>query len=93
MNEENFKRLKNNFKLRNIEVEYFKSLEDVKSYILDIIPISSTIGIGHSATLQKMNITNTLLEKGNVIYDKELAKNLEECEELNPPCVTLNRCC
>lgn len=88
MNEEKFKKLKSNFKLRNIEVEYFKSLEEVKSYILDIVPISSTIGIGHSATLQKMNITNSLLERGNVIYDKELAKNLEECKELKKKALT-----
>jgi len=88
MNEEKLKKLKGNFKLRNIEVEYFESLEDVKSYILDIVPIESTIGIGHSATLQKMNITNFLLERGNIVYDKELAKNQEECKELKRKALT-----
>lgn len=88
MNEEKFKKLKGNFKLRNIEVEYFESLEDIKSYILDIVPVESTIGIGHSATLQKMNITNFLLERGNIVYDKELAKNQEECKKLKKKALT-----
>lgn len=82
MNDEKFKKLKENFKLRNIEVKYFESLEEVKSYILDIIPVECSIGIGHSATLQAMNITNLLLNRGNVVYDKELAKNKEESKEL-----------
>lgn len=88
MDEEKFEKLKSNFKLRNIEVEYFKSLEDVKSYILNIVPISSKIGIGHSITLQKMNITNSLLERGNIVYDKELAKDQEECKELKRKALT-----
>ncbi len=88
MHEEMFKKLEENFKSRNIEVEYFDSLEAVKSYILDIVPIKSTVGIGHSATLQKMNITNSLLERGNVVYDKELAKNQDECKELKRKALT-----
>lgn len=82
MNQEKFKDLKTNFKLRNIEVEFFETLEDVKGHILGIIPIDCTIGIGHSATLQKINITNSLLERGNVVYDKELARNGDECKVL-----------
>lgn len=88
MIDEKFTELKRNFKMRNIEVDYFESLEDVKSYILDIVPIEATIGIGHSATLQKMNITTSLLERGNVVYDKELAKNLDECKELKRKSLT-----
>lgn len=77
-----------NFKQRNMEVIYFESLEDVKSYILDIVPVESTIGIGHSVTLQKMDITNLLLERGNVVYDKELAKNHEESREFKRKALT-----
>ncbi len=82
MDEEKFIKLKKNFKLRNIEVQYFETLENVKSFILNIIPIKCTIGIGHSVTLQKIDITNALLERGNIVYDKELAKNREECKDL-----------
>lgn len=82
MNIEKLNRLKENFKLRNIEVKYFETLEDVKLCILNIIPISCTIGIGHSVTLQKIDITNSLLERGNIVDDKELAKNRDECKVL-----------
>ncbi|KAF5050165.1 LUD domain protein [anaerobic digester metagenome] len=88
MNEDKLKKLMKNFKQRNIEVEYFESLEDVKSLILDMVPIESTIGIGHSATLQKMDITNLLSERGNIVYDKELAKNREESKELKRKALT-----
>ncbi|WP_426351294.1 lactate utilization protein [Alloiococcus sp. CFN-8] len=70
--------LKENFRLRNIEVEAFDSLNEIKAYILNIIPSNSTIGIGHSLTLQKMNITHLLSERGNIVYDKELSKSREE---------------
>ncbi|WML34491.1 lactate utilization protein [Clostridium sp. OS1-26] len=82
MDEEKFIKLKENFKLRNIEVQYFETLENVKSCILNIIPIKCTVGIGHSVTLQKIDITKALLERGNIVYDKELAKNREECKDL-----------
>ncbi|MDD7793087.1 lactate utilization protein [Clostridium sp. 'White wine YQ'] len=80
MKEEMLGIIKRNFKLRNIEVEYFDTLEVVKSKILNIIPVNSSIGIGHSATLQRMNITEELLERGSIVYDKELAKDKEECK-------------
>lgn len=88
MDAEKLEKLVVNFKQRNIEVNYFDSLEDIKSYILDIVPVKSTIGIGHSVTLQKMNITNSLLERGNVVYDKELAKNRDESRELKRKALT-----
>lgn len=82
MKNDNYNKLKENFKLRNIEVEYFETLEEVKSYILTAIPIECTIGIGHSVTLQKIDITHSLLERGNIVYDKELAKDKEECKAI-----------
>lgn len=82
MDEEKFIKLKKNFKSRNIGVQYFETLESVKSFILNIIPLKCTVGIGHSVTLQKIDITNTLLERGNIVYDKELGKSREESKEL-----------
>lgn len=78
MDMEKYSRLKENFKMRNIEAAYFETLEGAKLCILNIIPIESTVGIGHSATLQKMNITHSLMERGNTVYDKELARTKEE---------------
>jgi Uncharacterised ACR, YkgG family COG1556. len=80
MEDEKLSTIKSNFKLRNIEVEYFETIDKVKAQILNTIPINSSVGIGHSATLQRMNITEELLDRGNVVFDKELAKDKEECK-------------
>ncbi|WP_055665334.1 lactate utilization protein [Desnuesiella massiliensis] len=82
MDKEKLETLIKNFKLRNIEVSYFDTLKDAKAEILRIIPADCTIGIGHSSTLQEMNISEVLLERGNIVYDKELGKNKEECKSL-----------
>lgn len=88
MDEEKLRKLKENFKLRNIEVEYFETLEDVKSCILNSIPVECTVGIGHSITLQKIDITSFLLKKGNIVYDKELAQNQEGSKALKKKALT-----
>lgn len=75
-------KLKGSFKIRNIEVEYFKTLNEVKENILNIIDKECTVGIGHSVTLQKMNITDSLIERGNIVYDKELGKTKDEIKLL-----------
>lgn len=85
---EKINKLKMNFKLRNIDVDYFETLEDAKSYILNNIPVECSIGIGHSLTLQKINITKSLIERGNVVYDKELARTQEECIVLKKKALT-----
>lgn len=77
---EKIKELEDNFRLRNIEVLCFDNFEELMSHLLGIIPIDATIGIGHSTTLQKMNFTDTLLARGHLVYDKELAKSKEECK-------------
>lgn len=79
MNEQ-CKQLINSFKLRNIEVKYYENLKLAKEDILKLISKEATIGIGHSSTLQKMNITKELMDRGNVVYDKELAENKEDCK-------------
>ncbi|WP_346961866.1 lactate utilization protein [Clostridium sp.] len=75
-------KLKENFRMRNIEVEYFEALSEVKENILKIIDKECTVGIGHSATLQKINITDSLIERGNIVYDKELGKTKDEAKIL-----------
>jgi L-lactate utilization protein LutC len=85
---EKINKLKENFKSRNIEVECFSNLEEVKLHILTIVPIDCSIGIGHSGTLQKINITSSLLERGNIVYDKELGKDREECKAIKRKALT-----
>jgi len=71
-----------NFQLRNIEVIYVDALQCAINEILYLVPTDVSVGIGHSATLQKMDITKTLSDRGNTVFDKELAKNKEECKVL-----------
>lgn len=82
MDEMKLNRLKENFKLRNIEVSFFETLDESKRHILNLIPEDCSIGIGHSATLQKMDLTHSLMDRGNTVYDKELAETGEECKAL-----------
>jgi L-lactate utilization protein LutB len=78
MDRDKITKLKENFKRRNIEVQWFEDFNDVKSYILETVPIDSTVGIGHSDTLQKMELTTAFINRGNVVYDKELAATKDE---------------
>lgn len=75
-------RLINNFKSRNIEVMCFHNLDDAKNEILNLISKEVSIGIGHSETIQKMDITKIFKERGNIVFDKEMAKDKEECKSL-----------
>jgi L-lactate utilization protein LutC len=88
MNTEKLNRLKGNFKLRNIEVEFFETLLDAKARTLNLVATECTIGIGHSATLQKMNMTQALISRGNTVYDKELAKTREERQVIKKKALT-----
>lgn len=71
-----------NFKLRNIEVIYVDTLECAKNEILNLVPTNISVGIGHSATLQKMDITKLINYRGNTVFDKELPKDEKECKVL-----------
>lgn len=70
--------LKDNFRVKNIETEYYQNLDEVKQCILERIPKESTVGIANSQTLKKMMISEALAERGNVTYDKTFAKSKEE---------------
>ncbi|MBV7275874.1 hypothetical protein I6U48_23545 [Clostridium sp. PL3] len=65
MNIEKLNKLREKFKLRNIKARYIDTLEDTKLCTLNIIPSSCTIGIGHSVILQRIDTTNSLLEREN----------------------------
>ena len=67
---------------RNIKVEFFNTLDDVKKKILEIIPSDKSIGIGNSVTLKKMKISGTLNDRGNNVYDKTLARTKDESTKL-----------
>jgi len=75
-------KLKENFAKRNIAAIWFDSFDQIKSYLLQQIPTTAKVGIGNSATLKNMDITKTLCNRGNVVFDKTLGNNPDEIREL-----------
>lgn len=67
---------------RNIEVSSFDTLEQARDEILRLIPANKTVGVGHSATLEAMNITKELLGRGFTVYDKSQAATKDESRVL-----------
>lgn len=78
MLEDQLIKIRDNFKLRNVEVEFFKELNEVKNRVLELIPKESTVGIANSQTLKGMMISQELANRGNIVYDKTFAKDAEE---------------
>jgi hypothetical protein len=72
----------NNFKVRNIEVEFFDNQKAAQARVMTLIPTEATVGIGHSATLAAMGVVDSLSERGNVVYDKTSAETKEEIKDL-----------
>lgn len=70
--------IRDNFKSRNVEVEFFQRLDEVKDRVLDLVPHESTVGIANSQTLKKMMISQDLTNRGNIVYDKTFAQNKDE---------------
>lgn len=67
---------------RNINGYFFETFEEAKSRVKEMIPMNASIGIGNSVTLKKMKISDELMDRGNIVYDKTLAKSKEESKDL-----------
>jgi hypothetical protein len=81
MLEQNIQRLISNLQRRNIDACYFDNILLASDKITEIIPLDSTVGIGNSQTLINMNISNVLSERGNIVFDKTMARSIEEIKE------------
>ena len=75
-------RIINNFNKRNIEVQYFISAIDLKTYLRDVIPAGSTVGIGNSKTLKTVQISEGLSLEGYTVLDKTSAQTKEEADQI-----------
>ena len=82
MEKEKIDLLIKNLATRNIEGYYFNNFDEAKSKIMRMISINDSVGIGNSITLKNMNISEVLKYRGNIVYDKTLAKTKEEGKEL-----------
>ena len=82
MEKEKIEYLIGNLAARNIEGYFFKTFEEAKLRVMEMVPIDSSVGIGNSVTLKNMKISNELSNRGNIVYDKTLSKSREESKEL-----------
>jgi hypothetical protein len=72
----------NNLKVRNIDAFYFDDIQQCSERLLEFIPNHCSVGIGNSQTLIKMNISKLLLDRGNIVFDKIMAKDKYEATDL-----------
>lgn len=82
MERDNIAVLIKNLSDRNIEGYWCQNFHEAKKEIMNMIPVSESVGIGNSVTLKNMNLSIELSERGNVVYDKTLAKSKDEIKEL-----------
>lgn len=75
-------KMRDNFNNRNIEVQFYENIHELKDNILNIIPLECKVGIGNSATLKKIGISDELSNRGNLVYDKTKASNELEVNTL-----------
>jgi hypothetical protein len=59
-----------NWKQRNIEGLYFKDRESALDKILNIIPLSATVGISGSVTLDELGVVKLLESRGNKVFNQ-----------------------
>ncbi|GKX29537.1 lactate utilization protein [Vallitalea longa] len=77
-----------NFRQRNISAEFYNNVEDVNNRILELIPQDCSIGVGHSTTLEQMEIMKKLSDRGNIMIDKSSATNHEQMKVLKKKALT-----
>jgi L-lactate utilization protein LutC len=81
-------KLINNLKLRNIDAFFLESFNEVNDRLLQMIPGDCTVGVGHSATIQSLEIVRKLMERGNIVFDKTIAASREESREIKKKALT-----
>ncbi|WP_192929754.1 lactate utilization protein [Alkaliphilus serpentinus] len=82
MEKENVDVLIKNLADRNIEGYWFEDFAAAKTKIMNMISVSESVGIGNSITLKNMELSFELSKRGNLVFDKTLAKNKEEIRAL-----------
>lgn len=68
---------------------YAKDADEAVSYVLSMIGKDDTVGMGGSMTLFETGIVDALLNQGNTIYSRELAKRFgQSCSEVRQKAMT-----
>jgi hypothetical protein len=79
---EQYGALRENFLSQNIEVSFFSSFDEARRALLNKIPPEDTVGIGNSQTLKAMELTTSLMDRGNIVYDKTLVTTPGEVKRM-----------
>lgn len=58
-----------NLKKRDFNAVILNSRDEINNYILGIIPVEASVGIGGSVTIRETGIDASLKERGNKVYD------------------------
>jgi len=88
MPDSRIQRLVNNLKSRNIDAFFLESFDEINDKLLQMIPSECTVGVGHSITVEKSGIVDKLIERGNIVFNKTMAMNKEESNQIKKKALT-----
>ncbi len=71
-----------NFRQRNMELEYFTSRKALQDKLVAEVSDCETVGIGNSQTLKELNAYELLTSLGKDVYDKTYAKSSNEADDI-----------
>lgn len=58
-----------NLKKHNMNVFYFETAQEAGKKLLEMIPVSASVGVGGSMTIVDMGIPDALRKRGNTVYE------------------------
>ena len=67
-------------RLRHFDAQYCKTAQEAKEAALALIGEGKTVGWGGSATVDSLGIKEVLRQKGQPLFDRDMAKTPEEVE-------------
>lgn len=67
---------------RNFEAYYFDSAEEAKEKILHMIAPDASVGYGGSITVNALQLKEALRQRGNTLFDRDLAADLAERKKI-----------
>ncbi len=69
MSEDQIQKVLKNLRRNEMKAFYYPTALKAKEQILEMIPVSSKVGVGGSVTIREMNLIDDLLSRGNEVYD------------------------
>ena len=67
---------------RGFEAYYFETAEEAREKILDMIAPDASVGYGGSLTVNALQLKEALRERGNTMFDRDLAADMAERKKI-----------